>query len=42
MSLLYISFISKLEYAGNLGDDGVDTEWKEAEQQHVLQLIDKF
>jgi len=30
-----------LEYAGNLGDAG-DTEWKEAEQQHILQLIDKF
>ncbi|KAG5333378.1 CTBL1 protein, partial [Acromyrmex charruanus] len=29
------------EYAGNLGDAG-DTEWKEAEQQHILQLIDKF
>ncbi|KAL6433453.1 hypothetical protein ACFW04_006530 [Cataglyphis niger] len=29
------------EYAGNLGDVG-DTEWKEAEQQHILQLIDKF
>ncbi|XP_063977650.1 beta-catenin-like protein 1 [Diachasmimorpha longicaudata] len=29
------------EYAGNLGDAG-DTEWREAEQQHILQLIDKF
>lgn len=29
------------EYAGNLGDDG-DTEWKEAEQQYILQLVDKF
>ncbi|OXU28599.1 hypothetical protein TSAR_005359 [Trichomalopsis sarcophagae] len=29
------------EYAGNLGDDG-DVEWKEAQQQHILQLIDKF
>ncbi|XP_077274207.1 beta-catenin-like protein 1 isoform X2 [Temnothorax americanus] len=29
------------EYAGNLGDAG-DTEWKEAEQQRILQLIDKF
>ncbi|EZA50155.1 hypothetical protein DMN91_001553 [Ooceraea biroi] len=29
------------EYAGNLGDAG-DTEWKKAEQQHILQLIDKF
>ncbi|XP_032683091.1 beta-catenin-like protein 1 [Odontomachus brunneus] len=29
------------EYAGNLGDAG-DMEWKEAEQQHILQLIDKF
>lgn len=30
-----------IEYAGNLGDAG-DTEWREAEQQHILQLIDKF
>ena len=29
------------EYAGNLGDEG-DSEWREAEQQHILQLIDKF
>ncbi|XP_071630888.1 beta-catenin-like protein 1 [Temnothorax longispinosus] len=29
------------EYAGNLGDAG-DTEWKEAEQQRILQLIEKF
>ncbi|XP_073985172.1 beta-catenin-like protein 1 isoform X2 [Rhodnius prolixus] len=29
------------EYAGNLGDDG-DAEWKELEQQHILQLVDKF
>ncbi|XP_058792146.1 beta-catenin-like protein 1 [Phymastichus coffea] len=29
------------EYAGNLGDNG-DVEWKEAQQQHILQLIDKF
>ncbi|XP_015516996.1 beta-catenin-like protein 1 [Neodiprion pinetum] len=29
------------EYAGNLGDAG-DNEWREAEQQHILQLIDKF
>jgi len=29
------------EYAGNLGDAG-DIEWKKAEQQHILQLIDKF
>lgn len=29
------------EYAGNLGDAG-DSEWREAEQQHILQLIDKF
>ena len=29
------------EYAGNLGDAG-DPEFKEAEQQHILQLIDKF
>jgi len=35
------TFVSKPEYAGNLGDAG-DTEWKEAEQQHILQLIDKF
>jgi len=29
------------EYAGNLGDAG-DSEWKEIQQQHILQLIDKF
>lgn len=29
------------EYAGNLGDEG-DSEWKELEQQHILQLVDKF
>ncbi|XP_014215236.1 beta-catenin-like protein 1 isoform X2 [Copidosoma floridanum] len=29
------------EYAGNLGDEG-DVEWKETQQQHILQLIDKF
>lgn len=29
------------EYAGNLGDAG-DTEWKEQEQEHILQLVDKF
>ncbi|XP_024888874.1 beta-catenin-like protein 1 isoform X2 [Temnothorax curvispinosus] len=29
------------EYADNLGDAG-DTEWKEAEQRRILQLIDKF
>lgn len=29
------------EYAGNLGDAG-DLEWKELEQQHILQLVDKF
>ncbi|KAK0087254.1 hypothetical protein PV325_001410 [Microctonus aethiopoides] len=29
------------EYAGNLGDAG-DLEWRELEQQHILQLIDKF
>ncbi|XP_034941278.1 beta-catenin-like protein 1 [Chelonus insularis] len=29
------------EYAGNLGDAG-DSEWRETEQQHILQLIDKF
>ncbi|KAG8232430.1 hypothetical protein J437_LFUL012861 [Ladona fulva] len=29
------------EYAGNLGDTG-DSDWKEQEQQHILQLVDKF
>nr|CAD7201384.1 unnamed protein product [Timema douglasi] len=29
------------EYAGNLGDAG-DTEWRDLEQQHILQLVDKF
>lgn len=29
------------EYAGNLGDEG-DTEWRNQEQQYILQLVDKF
>lgn len=29
------------EYAGNLGDAG-DTEWRDQEQQHILQLVDRF
>ncbi|CAK1548463.1 unnamed protein product [Leptosia nina] len=29
------------EYAGNLGDDGSE-EWRQQEQQHILQLVDKF
>ena len=29
------------EYAGNLGDAG-DPDWREQEQQHVLQLVDRF
>nr|CAD7588672.1 unnamed protein product [Timema genevievae] len=29
------------QYAGNLGDAG-DTEWRDLEQQHILQLVDKF
>ncbi|XP_067014519.1 beta-catenin-like protein 1 [Anabrus simplex] len=29
------------EYAGNLGDAG-DTDWRDIEQQRILQLVDKF
>ncbi|XP_045454803.1 beta-catenin-like protein 1 [Melitaea cinxia] len=29
------------EYAGNLGDAGSE-EWRQQEQQHILQLVDKF
>uniref|UniRef100_A0A6M2DJ01 Beta-catenin-like protein 1 n=1 Tax=Xenopsylla cheopis TaxID=163159 RepID=A0A6M2DJ01_XENCH len=29
------------EYAGNLGDAG-SSEWREQEQQHILQLVDRF
>ncbi|XP_059049424.1 beta-catenin-like protein 1 [Achroia grisella] len=29
------------EYAGNLGDEGSE-EWRQQEQQHILQLVDKF
>lgn len=29
------------EYAGNLGDVG-DTDWRDQEQQHILQLVDRF
>lgn len=41
-AILYVFNLTiSLEYAGNLGDAG-DSEWREAEQQHILQLIDKF
>ncbi|KAI5693771.1 hypothetical protein M8J75_005537 [Diaphorina citri] len=29
------------EYAGNLGDVG-DTDWRDSEQEHILNLVDKF
>ncbi|KAI5714751.1 beta-catenin-like protein 1 isoform X1 [Diaphorina citri] len=29
------------EYAGNLGDVG-DTDWRDLEQEHILNLVDKF
>ncbi|KAK9890502.1 hypothetical protein WA026_010581 [Henosepilachna vigintioctopunctata] len=29
------------EYAGNLGEEG-NIEWKDQEQQHILNLVDKF
>ncbi|KAJ8934646.1 hypothetical protein NQ314_013245 [Rhamnusium bicolor] len=29
------------EYAGNLGEEG-DKEWRDQEQQHILNLVDKF
>lgn len=29
------------EYAGNLGDEG-EKEWRDQEEQHILNLIDKF
>lgn len=35
-SLLYV-----LEYAGNLGDAG-DKDWRDQEQSHILQLVDRF
>lgn len=38
---VHLILLLLLEYAGNLGDAG-DSEWREAEQQHILQLIDKF
>ena len=34
-------FFSTTEYAGNLGD-GSESEAKEEEKQHILQLLDKF
>jgi len=40
-NIFCLFFIHYAEYAGNLGDAG-DIEWKKAEQQHILQLIDKF
>jgi len=30
------------EYAGNLGEMGSESETKEEEKQHILQLLDKF
>lgn len=30
------------EYAGNLGDDAHNVEWREQEKQHVLSLINRF
>lgn len=30
------------EYAGNLGEDDESTEWRAHEQQHIIQLIDRF
>ncbi|VVC95439.1 unnamed protein product [Leptidea sinapis] len=33
--------LSLREYAGNLGDAGSE-EWRQQEQQHILQLVDKF
>lgn len=33
--------ISFTEYAGNLGE-GEDREWREQEQQHIIQLVDRF
>ncbi|CAH1105199.1 unnamed protein product [Psylliodes chrysocephalus] len=29
------------EYAGNLGEEG-DKEWRDQEQQHIINLVDKF
>lgn len=37
----FYKHISYLEYAGNLGDAG-SSEWREQEQQHILQLVDRF
>lgn len=34
-------FFFRTEYAGNLGD-GSESEAKEEEKQHILQLLDKF
>jgi hypothetical protein len=36
-----LNFHCFTEYAGNLGDAG-DIEWRDMEQQHILQLVDKF
>lgn len=41
MHCFYLSVYIFSEYAGNLGDAG-DKEWREMEQQHILQLVDKF
>ena len=39
--IIFCLFFSTTEYAGNLGD-GSESEAKEEEKQHILQLLDKF
>lgn len=39
--LIHSMLICVAEYAGNLGELG-DKEWRAQEQQHILNLVDKF
>lgn len=38
--IVFFSYFNYAEYAGNLGE-GQD-EWREQEQQHIIQLVDRF
>lgn len=41
MNFIFHLRSSVSEYAGNLGD-AEDSDWKYQEQEHILQLVDKF
>lgn len=41
IAILLNSILLFIEYAGNLGEVG-DTDWRDQEQQHIIQLVDRF